>query len=97
MRFETSGVGAAVIKILSNATKVRVASAFFCRGDKTLDMLNAVPDLTLIISEEFTINDPAKLERLTNADKRSVQPDSKDGSSMRRSSLPICRTNRRGL
>ena len=79
MRLETSGVGDAVIKILTNAIKVRVASAFFCPGSKTLDMLNAIEDLTLIISEEFTINDPAKLEKLTKANKRSVQPDSKDG------------------
>lgn len=79
MRFETSGVGDLVIKILSSATKVRAASAFFSPGSKTLEILNAIPDLTLIISEEFTINDPAKLEGLTNANKRSVQPDSKDG------------------
>ena len=32
-----------------------------------------------MISEEFTINDPQKLEQLSTAVKRSVPPDSKDG------------------
>jgi hypothetical protein len=47
--------------------------ALFCLGCHTLDLLNAVQDLTLIISEEFTINDSAMLEKLTKANKRSVR------------------------
>jgi phosphatidylserine/phosphatidylglycerophosphate/cardiolipin synthase-like enzyme len=72
-------IGPAVTEVLSSASKVSIASAFFCPGSHTLDLLNAIPDLTLIISEEFTINDPAKLEKLTKANRRSVPPDSADG------------------
>ncbi len=35
--------------------------------------------MELIISEEFTINDPYKLEQLTKADVRSIPPDHTDG------------------
>ncbi len=93
MRLESTKVGNAVIQALTNAIRVRVASAFFCPGSKTLDVLNTVADLTLIISEEFTINDPAKLEKLSNANKRSVPPDSKDGKLPRKGHH--CRYGRR--
>ncbi len=52
---------------------------FFCPGSKTLELLNTIPNLTLVISEEFTINDPAKLEKLTKATKQSVPSDSEHG------------------
>jgi HKD family nuclease len=71
--------GKAFTKALKDASKVRIASAFFCPTQKTLDLLNTVVDLTLVISEEFTINDPAKLESLTKAAKRSIPADSQDG------------------
>ncbi len=80
MEFLTSkDVGRAVTAALSQATRIRIASAFFCPGTDTLALLNAAKNLTLVISEEFTINDPQKLEQLSTAVKRSVPPDSKDG------------------
>lgn len=80
MEFLTSkDIGPAVTAVLSHALRVRIASAFFCPGTATLVLLNGVKNLTLVISEEFTINDPAKLERLRTATKRSVPPDSKGG------------------
>lgn len=41
--------------------------------------MNATKNLTLVISEEFTVNNPEKLEALTSAVTRSVPTDSKDG------------------
>lgn len=40
-----------------------------------LEALLGIPKLNLIVSEEFTINDPYKLERLKNAELQSVPPD----------------------
>jgi len=80
MKFLTSkAVGRAVAAALSHATRIRIASAFFSPGIDTLALLNTAKDLTIVISEEFTINDPEKLEQLSGAVKRSVPPDSKDG------------------
>jgi HKD family nuclease len=80
MEFLTVGkIGDAVCKVLSEAVKVRIASAFFLPGKDTLELLNATKNLTLVISEEFTVNNPEKLEALTSAVTRSVPTDSKDG------------------
>jgi len=79
MEFLTDGIGDCLLKTLRKATRVRMASAFFCLGSETLELLNAVKHLTLVVSEEFTINDPHKLEKLTAAIKLSVPPDSDDG------------------
>ena len=80
MQFLTSGeIGKALTDVLKNAESVRVASAFFSPGSETLSTLKLTKNLTLVISEEFTINNPNSLEQLTSAVVRSVPTDSKDG------------------
>jgi hypothetical protein len=80
MQFLTSGeIGKALSDVLKNAVSVSVASAFFSPGSETLSTLKFAKNLTLVISEEFTINNPNSLEQLTSAVVRSVPTDSKDG------------------
>lgn len=79
MNFHSKAIGDDLLDKLSPATKVQVASAFFCPNDSLLDALRTVPRVELIVSEEFTINDPYKLEQLSKADVRSIPPDHADG------------------
>jgi HKD family nuclease len=79
MEFLTDGIGNRLLEALGKATQVRIASAFFSPSSETIELLNAVRHLTLVISEEFTVNDPHKLEKLTTATKLSIPPDSDDG------------------
>lgn len=79
MNFHSKSIGDKLLDKLAQASKVQIASAFFCPNDPLLKALKAVPRLELIVSEEFTINDPHKLEQLTNADIRSIPPDHSDG------------------
>jgi HKD family nuclease len=79
MNFHSKSIGDKLLDKLAQATKVQIASAFFCPNDPLLNALKAVPSLELIVSEEFTINDPYKLEQLTKADIRSIPPDHTDG------------------
>ncbi len=73
-------VGRMVLDELSNASEVRLAVAYF---NPDVDLLNALancPRLTLIISEEFTINNPYKLEGFPGtATVRSVPSDCEQG------------------
>jgi len=64
---------------LSEAIEVRIAVAFFSPNPEVLDALNSVPDLELVISEEFTLNDPWKLEKLSNANISAVPPSCDQG------------------
>lgn len=79
MRIVTSEIGSLVTNVLNRAASVRIASAFFCPADDLISTLNKVPDLTLVISDEFTVNNPASVEKLTRAVVRSVPADSYDG------------------
>jgi HKD family nuclease len=79
MNFHSKSIGDKLLDKLIQATKVQIASAFFCPNDRLLKALKAVPSLELVVSEEFTINDPYKLEQLTKADVRSIPPDHADG------------------
>jgi hypothetical protein len=79
MNFHSKDIGDKLLDKLAQATKVQIASAFFCPNDPLLKALKAVPSLELIVSEEFTINDPYKLEQLTKADIRSMPPYHADG------------------
>ena len=73
-------IGRMVLKELRSAVDVRLAVAYFRPNDEVLSALCSTPRLTLIISEEFTINDPYKLETLpSNVILRSVPPDSENG------------------
>jgi hypothetical protein len=79
MNFHSKSIGDRLLDKLTQATKVQIASAFFCPSDPLLDALRAVPCVELIVSEEFTVNDPYKLEGLKKADVRSIPPDHTDG------------------
>jgi HKD family nuclease len=79
MNFIGDGIGKLLLEKLAQATEVQVASAFFNPGVSMLEMLAALPSLDLVISEEFTINDPYKLERLLRANVRSFPMDHADG------------------
>jgi hypothetical protein len=73
-------IGRIVLNELHNAIDVRLAMAYFNPDKGALTALRDVPRLTLIISEEFTINDPYKLEELpSTATVRSVPADSENG------------------
>jgi phosphatidylserine/phosphatidylglycerophosphate/cardiolipin synthase-like enzyme len=63
----------------SHAISVRIVSAFFSPGSDMLKRLNAAKNLRLVISEEFTVNNPQKIETLKTALIRSVPIDSDQG------------------
>lgn len=80
MQFLTKrNIGDVVTKALSQAVSVRIASAFFSPGSDMLKLLNAAQNLRLVISEEFTVNNPTKLEALRTAVIRSIPTDSDHG------------------
>jgi phosphatidylserine/phosphatidylglycerophosphate/cardiolipin synthase-like enzyme len=65
---------------LRNAAEVRIAVAYFSPDEQILTVLRNIPQLTLIISEEFTINNPYKLEKLpSTTNVLSVPPYSESG------------------
>lgn len=76
MQVLTDNVGVTVIKELKKAIQVQLAVAFFCPNDELLAGLSAAPRLTVIISEEFTINNPEKLKKLPKRTTiRSIPPE----------------------
>ena len=80
MEIITSGIGDLVIQELREAIGVKLAVAFFCPDDRTFAALSAVPALSLVISEEFTVTDPSILKKLpTTASIRSVPTDAEEG------------------
>lgn len=48
------------------ARNVCVAMAYFLPNDAALGLMDKVPDLRIIVSDEFNINNPDKLKALTN-------------------------------
>lgn len=79
MQFVSDGIGDLVLAQLADASEARLAVAFFNPDDRMLGALAALPKLTLVISEEFTVNNPYKLEKLASATLRSVPPDAAGG------------------
>lgn len=79
MNFINEGIGELVIKKLSEAVAVEMAVAFINPSDILLSTLRGVPSLKLVVSEEFAVNDPYKLEQLAAADLRSVPTDHESG------------------
>lgn len=68
-------IGRLVLSALRSATDVRLAVAYFNPNNEVLDALRDVARLTVIVSEEFTINNPYKLEQLgCDATVRTVPP-----------------------
>ena len=73
-------IGKMVLNEINNATKVLIAVAYFSPDNELLSALSNVPSLTLIISEEFVINNPYKIEELSaTTSVLSVPPDHVDG------------------
>jgi HKD family nuclease len=64
MQIITKGIGQRVLNELSGAADARLAVAFYSPSQDVQDVLAALSNLSLVISEEFTINDPHKLESL---------------------------------
>ena len=79
VRFLSNGIGDVVMEELGQALEACLAVAFFNPDDRMLGALSAITKLTLIVSEEFTINNPYKLEKLKAATIRSVPPDDENG------------------
>jgi HKD family nuclease len=51
---------------LRKAKSIFIAAAYFLPNDAVLNLMSKVPDLKIIVSEEFNINNPDKLKPLTN-------------------------------
>jgi phosphatidylserine/phosphatidylglycerophosphate/cardiolipin synthase-like enzyme len=79
VKFLSNGIGELVLEKLSKAIEARLAVAFFNPSDGMLDVLAGIKELKLIVSEEFSVNNPYKLERLKIATLRSVPPDDANG------------------
>ena len=81
--FLSKGIGNRVLAELGKAAQTRLAVAFFNPNDTMLAALAKAPRLRLVISEEFTINDPYKLETLGASAVRSMPPDAERGQAAR--------------
>jgi hypothetical protein len=79
VKFLESNAGKLVLEKLAKAAEVQIAVAFFSPSDEMCAVLLRVPILTIVISEEFVINDPYKLERLTHATLKSIPTDHGNG------------------
>jgi HKD family nuclease len=76
----TSDIGHQVLKELSTAAEARIAVAFFSPDAQLHNALCTLPRLTLIVSEEFTVNDPRHLEKLPSTSViRSIPADAANG------------------
>ncbi len=79
MKFLDHNIGDLVMKELGKACEASVAVAFFNPDDRMMDALAKLPKLKLIVSEEFTVNNPYKLEKLKLDMLRSIAPDDVHG------------------
>jgi HKD family nuclease len=80
MRLTISNIGDRVHSELRHATAATVAVAYFLPDRDSEALLRKVSDLTIIYSEEYTINNPYKLEKLASlADVRCIPPDANEG------------------
>ncbi|HEY6444295.1 MAG TPA: phospholipase D-like domain-containing protein [Candidatus Acidoferrales bacterium] len=79
MKFFKKHIGELVLEKLDKAVEACLAVAFFSPSDRMLNLLVGIKKLRLVISEEFTINNPYKLEKLRTAALRSIPPDCDNG------------------
>jgi hypothetical protein len=80
MKVVTKGIGDLILGKMRDASEVNLAVAFFSPPPDVLMALAAVPSLKLVISDEFTINNPYKIEKLPSATAiRSIPTDADDG------------------
>lgn len=75
MKFLSHGIGKLVLEELGKASEAWLAVAFFNPDNRMLDALAGLPKLKLIVSEEFAVNNPYKLEKLKRDTLRSIPPD----------------------
>lgn len=78
MRFIGEGVGELVSEMLGKASKVQLATAYFSPSKPHMARLLAIKELDIVVSAEFEFNNPHTLEKLTNANRRSINSDPKD-------------------
>ncbi|MFO0798878.1 MAG: phospholipase D-like domain-containing protein [Gemmataceae bacterium] len=64
MEFVTSGLGDRLRRELRRAARVDIAVAYFNPDPQTLQALQRVPRLRLLVSDDFEINDPDSLQAL---------------------------------
>jgi hypothetical protein len=74
MRFATADLGATLRAELDSASVASVAVAYFNPEYTILSALAAVPSLKLVISDDFQVNDPYKLESLNRGSALRVVP-----------------------
>lgn len=79
MNFLNKDIGRALSVKLAQADQVQIASAYFSPSDSMLVSLNGISHLSMVISEEFTVNDPYKLASLNLTLIRSVPTDDAKG------------------
>ncbi len=64
MEFATADFGAALLNELKVASRASVAVAYFNPDDTILSALKKIPQLRLLVADDFHINNPYKLESL---------------------------------
>ena len=79
VKFLSHDIGKLVLEKLRKGSEARLAVAFFNPRDHMLGALAGIKKLKLVISEEFTVNNPYKLERLEKAELRSIPTDDARG------------------
>jgi hypothetical protein len=81
LKFVTADLGQTLLAELSAASRATIAVAYFNPDDPLLAALKRVPQLRVLIAQDFQINNPYKLESLCAKDVwlRAVPVDSEDG------------------
>ena len=80
MRFAAANFEQVLLTELRRAQSAKIAVAYFNPHDNLLTALRGVADLRLIVSGEFELNNPYKLQRLSEtAQVRMVRPDAETG------------------
>lgn len=74
MRLAVSGIGTVLCSELGSASAGSFAVAYFNPNPETLSALAALPKLRLVVSDDFQINNPFKLEQLTGRGMLRVVP-----------------------
>ncbi len=80
MRLLTTTIGDVVRAQLAKATRARIAVAYFNPDEQVLTALQAVPNVTVLVGSDFSVNNPYKLEKLAGCHQvLQVLPDSSSG------------------
>lgn len=79
MEFIGPGVGQLLLNQLAQAVSIDIAVAFFNPRRDVEKVLGSLPELHIVVSEEYTITNPESLERLKNATIKTVPTDHDKG------------------